>query len=269
MSTPHVARAFALLNVAQADAGNAAWDCKYALWSPRPVNAVRDLGLDPNFTSFLPTPVFPSYISGHSTYSAAASDVLSYLFPVKAAGLQGQGPGGGGLPAVRGIHYRSDNEVGLQVGAEVGQFTVARARQDGADSGSSSRATANSRPSATPSRGAGVNFDTPPSSVRGARKSQPYWTPLVTIEGLGEQHDQDVRRRPWRPPVAGVVALRDGTVHHRGRQRIRAGVAPQAGRRPVLSEGRRGLLPRRGAKPSESRPAGRGRPSSSSRSTSR
>ena len=50
----------------------------------RRVRADRDLGLDPSFTSFLPTPVFPSYISGHSTYSAAAAEVLGYLFPAKA-----------------------------------------------------------------------------------------------------------------------------------------------------------------------------------------
>ncbi len=42
---------------------------------------VRDLGLDTNFAPYLPTPLFPSYISGHSTYSAAAAEVLSYLTP--------------------------------------------------------------------------------------------------------------------------------------------------------------------------------------------
>ena len=31
-----------------------------------------------------------------------------------------------------GIHYKADNDVGLQVGAKVGQAVIARARQDGA-----------------------------------------------------------------------------------------------------------------------------------------
>jgi len=37
---PRSTRALALLNVAMADAGVAAWDAKYAYWSPRPENAV-------------------------------------------------------------------------------------------------------------------------------------------------------------------------------------------------------------------------------------
>ena len=132
LSTPRIARDFALLNVAQADAGNAAWDCKYMFWSPRPVNAIRDLGLDPEFTSFLPTPNFPSYISGHSTYSAAASEVLGYLFPENAADFRAKAQEAAVSRLYGGIHYKSDNDVGLQVGARVGQATVARARLDGA-----------------------------------------------------------------------------------------------------------------------------------------
>jgi membrane-associated phospholipid phosphatase len=132
LSTPRIARDFALLNVAQSDAGVAAWDCKYMFWSPRPVNAIRDLGMDPAFTSFLPTPNFPSYISGHSTYSSAASEVLSYLFPAKAADFKAKADEAAISRLYGGIHYKSDNDVGLQVGTKVGQATVARARQDGA-----------------------------------------------------------------------------------------------------------------------------------------
>jgi membrane-associated phospholipid phosphatase len=132
LSTPRIARDFALLNAAQSDAGVAAWDCKYAFWSPRPVNAIRDLGIDPAFTSYLPTPVFPSYISGHSTYSSASAEVLSYLFPDKAADFKAKAQEAGVSRLYGGIHYKSDNEVGLQVGTKVGQAVVARARQDGA-----------------------------------------------------------------------------------------------------------------------------------------
>jgi hypothetical protein len=132
LSTPRVARDFALLNAAQSDAGEAAWDCKYAFWSPRPINAIRDLGIDPNFTSYLPTPVFPSYISGHSTYSAASAEVLSYLFPDKAAEFKAKAQEAGMSRLYGGIHYKADNDVGLQVGTKVGQAVIARARQDGA-----------------------------------------------------------------------------------------------------------------------------------------
>lgn len=67
MSTPKVARVFALLNTAQADAGVCAWATKYKFFSTRPVNAIRNLGIDPSWKPFLRTPVFPSYVSGHST----------------------------------------------------------------------------------------------------------------------------------------------------------------------------------------------------------
>jgi hypothetical protein len=52
-------------------------------------------------------------------------------------------------------------------------------------SGSAGSKTVATRPSGTPTTGAGVNFDTPPSSTPGTRKSQPYWAPVVTIEGTG------------------------------------------------------------------------------------
>lgn len=132
LSTPRLARAFALLNVAQSDAGGAAWDCKYAFWSPRPVNAVRALGLDPNFTPFLTTPNFPSYISGHSSYSAASAEVLAYLFPAAAADFRAKAQEAAVSRLYGGIHFRSDNDTGLTVGAKVGQAVIDRARQDGA-----------------------------------------------------------------------------------------------------------------------------------------
>jgi hypothetical protein len=40
LSVPRSTRALALLNVPLTDAGVAAWDAKYAYWSPRPENAV-------------------------------------------------------------------------------------------------------------------------------------------------------------------------------------------------------------------------------------
>ena len=133
LSDPKVTRTFALLNVALADAGNAAWDTKYTYWSPRPINAIRSLGLDPNFAPYIrPTPSFPSFISGHSTYSSAASQVLGYLFPDKAKSFDDMAHEAALSRLYGGIHFRSDNEVGFAVGAKVGQQVVERARQDGA-----------------------------------------------------------------------------------------------------------------------------------------
>ena len=55
----------------------------------------------------------------------------------------------------------------------------------GDDSDSAGSQTVDTRPSATPTTGAGVNFDTPPSSAPTTKKSQPYWTPVATLEGAG------------------------------------------------------------------------------------
>lgn len=58
----------------------------------------------------------------------------------------------------------------------------------GGDSGSDSAGsqTVNTRPPAPPTTGAGTNFDTPPPSAPGTRRSQPYWTPVATVEGRGD-----------------------------------------------------------------------------------
>jgi len=132
LSNPRVARTFALLNVALSDAANAAWDTKYAYWSPRPMNAIRNLGIDADFVPYVrPTPSFPSYISGHSTYSSSAAVVLDYLFPDQARSFDAMAQEAALSRLYGGIHFRTDNEVGFAVGAKVGQQVVDRARQDG------------------------------------------------------------------------------------------------------------------------------------------
>jgi hypothetical protein len=82
------ARLFAQLNVALADAAIACWDAKFFYDEWRPVTAIRaaDTGgngqtqPDAAWTPLLPTPPFPSYVSGHSTFSGAAQIVLDSFF---------------------------------------------------------------------------------------------------------------------------------------------------------------------------------------------
>jgi hypothetical protein len=57
----------------------------------------------------------------------------------------------------------------------------------GGESDSAGTQTVNTRPGATPTTGVGTNFDTPPPSAPGTRRSQPYWTPVATLEGDGNQ----------------------------------------------------------------------------------
>ncbi len=88
LSLGESARLMAMLNTSLSDVGIAAWKVKYSndLW--RPITAIREAGSDNNdatvadssWTSLLITPPHPEYVSGHSSFSAAAARVLSEYF---------------------------------------------------------------------------------------------------------------------------------------------------------------------------------------------
>jgi PAP2 superfamily protein len=126
-SEVRAARAFALLNMAMHDAAVACWDAKFTYFNPRPSQ------MDPSIRTVIGLPNFPSYTSGHSTFSAAADVVLSYLFPASAASFDADRDEAAISRLYGGIHYRSDIETGKTHGARVGGYTVRFARQDGAD----------------------------------------------------------------------------------------------------------------------------------------
>lgn len=132
LSTPREARVLALLNVAQADAGVAAWDSKYAYWVSRPENAIRDLGIDKTWKPYIKTPFFPAYVSGHATYSGAAGEALAYLFPDEAKLFRAKAQEAATSRVYGGIHYPMDGVEGLRLGRRIGRLVVARARADGA-----------------------------------------------------------------------------------------------------------------------------------------
>lgn len=133
-SLPRQVRVLALLNVAQADAGVAGWDSKYAYWIARPENAIRDLGMDKTWKPLIDTPFFPSYVSGHAVYSGAAGDVMAYLFPEDATYFRAKAQEAADSRVWGGIHYPLDGSEGLKVGRKIAALVVARARTDGADS---------------------------------------------------------------------------------------------------------------------------------------
>lgn len=73
------ARAYALTAIALHDAFIACWDEKYRSIRLRPQTAIQHL-INEQWISFLQTPPFPEYTSGHSTISAAAAKMLTELF---------------------------------------------------------------------------------------------------------------------------------------------------------------------------------------------
>ena len=127
MSEVRAARAFALLNMAMHDAAVGCWDVKFRYFNPRPHQ------LDPRIKTVVGLPNFPAYPSGHSTFSAAAEEVLSYLFPHAADDFAAMSAEAGISRLYGGIHYRSDIEKGKEHGWRVGEHVVRLARADGAD----------------------------------------------------------------------------------------------------------------------------------------
>ncbi|HEY5906792.1 MAG TPA: phosphatase PAP2 family protein, partial [Vicinamibacteria bacterium] len=126
-SEVRAARAFALLNMSMHDAGVACWETKFFYFNPRPSQ------LDPSIKTPMGVPNFPSYTSGHSTFSASAAAVLSYLFPTGATEFEAMASEAAISRLYGGIHYRSDIEIGNAHGQRIGGYTVRFARQDGAD----------------------------------------------------------------------------------------------------------------------------------------
>lgn len=121
------ARVMALLNAAMEDAGVVCWDTKYYYLLPRPSE------VDPSIETCTGIPNFPAYTSGHSTFSGAAAEVLSHLFPEKSTELQNMAKEASESRIYGCIHYRFDSEVGLTSGKKVGQYAVQRALTDGAE----------------------------------------------------------------------------------------------------------------------------------------
>jgi hypothetical protein len=146
------ARAFALLNLAGADAFIAAWDAKFAYDQWRPTTAIRAAdtdrndatSADPAWTPLLPTPRFPDYIAGHTTYAGAAQAVLERVFGVDPGVLvtmtSASAPGvvesyttfkaiADDVVDARvwgGIHWRTSSVRGRAVGEAIGSYTVHR-----------------------------------------------------------------------------------------------------------------------------------------------
>ena len=121
------ARNMALLNMAEFDAAIVTWDTKMFYFNPRPSQ------LDPRIKTLTGEPNFPSYISGHSTFSGAAATVLGHIIPERKAAYEAMANEAALSRLYGGIHYRADCEVGLTVGKNIGNYAVQRAMTDGAE----------------------------------------------------------------------------------------------------------------------------------------
>ncbi|MEV5343271.1 vanadium-dependent haloperoxidase [Streptomyces sp. NPDC052676] len=160
IQTSGTAKLFAMLSLALADAGIAAWHAKYEtpvdLWRPESAINLDDDGnaatvADPSWRplsanrsgqSF--SPPFPAYVSGHATFAGAWAKVMSYWFGQDRMTFDAgtEDPHAQGVirrfdsfsAAARenalarlwlGVHYRWDAEQGLATGEKVGDHVSA------------------------------------------------------------------------------------------------------------------------------------------------
>lgn len=156
-STLERARTLALLNVGLADAGISAWDAKYAYDFWRPIDAIRRAAEDGNAATaadstwqpLLQTPPFPTYTSGHSTFSGAAATILTSIFGENVAfatrsdvhtgptqrppatlparhfdSLWAAAEEAGVSRIYGGIHFSFDNTAGLSAGDAIGLYVA-------------------------------------------------------------------------------------------------------------------------------------------------
>jgi hypothetical protein len=149
------ARMFALLSIAQADAAISSWDNKYFFDHCRPVTNITleadfdgndETSADPTWSSLIPTPPFPAYTSGHSTFSGSSARVLANYFGTDDIEFSGESPDphrwpdvlpgvvrswsslseaaeeGGQSRIYGGIHWQYDNQDGLKAGADIADY---------------------------------------------------------------------------------------------------------------------------------------------------
>lgn len=147
------AKLFAALNTALADAGIACWKAKYLYSMWRPVTAINRASEDGNDSTeedsawrpLIETPPFPTYTSGHSTFSGAAATVLAGFFgddtPFTAradvpagqvatiadrtfAGFSEAATEASWSRVFGGIHFLFDGEAGLDSGRLIGELAL-------------------------------------------------------------------------------------------------------------------------------------------------
>jgi membrane-associated phospholipid phosphatase len=120
------------VSMAMADAGVACWNLKFNTLVWRPVTAAEVHLPGQGWAPYIDTPPFPSYVSGHSSFSGAAATVLGEVlgvnkrFDVQSAAHPGlvrhfqsfvaAAEEAGQSRIYGGIHFQSDNLHGLEIG---------------------------------------------------------------------------------------------------------------------------------------------------------
>ena len=124
-----LARAFALIGMTQCDASIFAWDSKCHHDILRPESAIRarapEFGNpDPrvvaqaDWRSYIPTPEFPAYPSGHSTFAAAGAEMIALIYGRDDISFSGRSPDLVLWPQLKGVtrHWTSLSQMAEENG---------------------------------------------------------------------------------------------------------------------------------------------------------
>ena len=148
-----LARAVALVGMTQCDSSISSWDSKYHHDILRPETAIRDrahafgsqdrrVAAEPDWHSYIPTPEFPSYTSGHATFGGAAAEMIALILGQDDVAFSGRSPDDVLWPQLQGVtrhwtslshmadenamsrlyggvHWALDNDRGLAAGREI------------------------------------------------------------------------------------------------------------------------------------------------------
>ncbi len=127
LNPPQAARLYAITAVGMYDGFVACWDAKYAYWGTRPDQ------YDSTYRPLLPTPPFPGYPSGHAMLGSVIAELYAYFFPADRAYFQKKAKDGAESRFQGGIHFRTDNEVGLEMGKKVAAIIIQKVKNDGSE----------------------------------------------------------------------------------------------------------------------------------------
>lgn len=126
LNAPRSARLYALTAIGAYDCFTACWDAKYAYWGIRPDQ------YDTTWRPLLPTPPFPGYPSGHAALGSTVAELYASFFPAEKAYFLKKAKEAAESRFQAGIHFRTDNEVALELGRKVAAVIIEKAQHDGA-----------------------------------------------------------------------------------------------------------------------------------------
>jgi membrane-associated phospholipid phosphatase len=115
-NTPEVARFYATLTSSYHEMAIAIMDAKYAYWGIRPNQ------YDSTYKPMIGTPPFPGYPSGHAAGSSTSATILELFFPADAKQFRQLAKDCADSRFYAGIHFRTDNEAGLEMGKQLGKY---------------------------------------------------------------------------------------------------------------------------------------------------